>query len=351
MDLGAVTRHDGVVIRGPACVSLWCLALALLGACGGDELSTSLRREVRAGAAKGFTGAVLVMRGEQVLLDEAYGSERGVEMRTTSRFWIASGGKQLVSAAVLLCQERGWLALDDPVSRFFPGAPAPMASVTVDDLLHHRSGLPQGYVSEGVASRDEAVARILAEPAAGDRAFRYSNDNYQLAVAIVEVASGRPYAEFVETELLAPAGLHDTGFSGSAGARQVMPARGETPERLAHASWGGQGVYSSTHDFAAWYRALRGGRVLTPASTERLFRPDAPMVEGRVALGWFVGRTPGGATRIFTRGNEDFGANALIYAYPDRDIVIVILTHAGNANADESWSRYLHARLEALLIP
>jgi CubicO group peptidase (beta-lactamase class C family) len=290
------------------------------------------------------------MRGDDVLLDEAYGSERGVPMTTTSRFWIASAGKQLVSTAVLLGQERGWLQLGDPVSRFFPQAPAPLAQVTVEDLLRHRSGLPPGYVSEGLTSRDEAVARILAQPVV-DRAFHYSADNYQLAVAIVEVASGRPYHELVEQELLAPAGLRDTGFSGREGARQVVPARGDTPERLAQATWGGQGVYSSTHDLARWYQALHRGRVLSRASTEQLFRPDAAISEGRVALGWFVGRTPGGATRIFTRGNEDFGANALIYAYPASDTVIVILTHAGYANDDDSWSRWLHGRLEPLLVP
>jgi len=52
---------------------------------------------------------------------------------------------------------------------------------------------------------------------------------------------------------------------------------------------------------------------------------------------------------LFTRGNEDFGANSLIYVYPDREIVIVVLTHAGNANSQLSWSRFVHAQIQNLL--
>ena len=38
-----------------------------------------------------------------------------------------------------------------------------------------------------------------------------------------------------------------------------------------------------------------------------------------------------------------------LYAYPQRDAVIIVLTHAGDKDDDHSWSRALHARLEAIL--
>jgi hypothetical protein len=66
-------------------------------------------------------------------------------------------------------------------------------------------------------------------------------------------------------------------------------------------------------------------------------------------LAWFRGRSPLGRPFIFTRGNEDFGANSLIYAYPNSEIVIVVLTHAGNADDQRSWSRLVHAQIQNLL--
>jgi len=63
-----------------------------------------------------------------------------------------------------------------------------------------------------------------------------------------------------------------------------------------------------------------------------------------------VGSTEGGAKRIFTRGNEDFGANALLYAYPERDLVIVVLSHGGSNSAGVSLSRAMHERLERALL-
>jgi CubicO group peptidase (beta-lactamase class C family) len=314
-------------------------------------LTRAMDGAIRAEVPRGFSGAVLVARGKATLLDAAYGSERGVVMRSDTRFWVASVGKQFTSAAVLRCQEKGWLLLDDAIGRFFPNAGADKQGVTVRRLLGHLSGLDQSYVSEGASDRETAVREMLALPLAGapGKTFRYSNSNYQLAVAIVEVASGRPYSEFVRNELWRTADLRDTGFAGEPGARSVAPARGDTPPRLATGDWGGEGVYSTTHDLLRWHRALRSGRVLSPASVDRLFEAVAPIGEGEVALGWFLGRTGRGSRRIFTRGNEDFGANALVYAYPDSETVIIVLTHAGDADDGTSWSRRVHATLEALL--
>lgn len=304
----------------------------------------TLDRIARSEMAHGFSGAVLVARGDRVLLDEGYG--KGITK--DARFWIASSGKQFASAAILKCLEKGWLTLDDPLSRFFPNAPADKRAITIRQLLSHTSGLDQTYASEGATGRDDAVARMFSHPLIDTPGakFHYSNDNYQLAAAIVEVASGDDYQAFVTRELFRPTGLRGTGFAGSPGAKAVVTGRDATPARLATASWGMEGVYSTTSDLWHWYRALHNGTVLKPADAALLFTPVAPIQEGKTALGWFIGATEKGAARIFIRGNEDWGPNSLLYAYPDSKTVIVVLTHAGNANDDLSWSRFIHAKLE-----
>lgn len=306
---------------------------------------------VAADAAKGFSGAVLVARHHQVLLDKAYGAVGAVPMRADTRFWIASSGKQFTSAAIARLQQQGKLDLADPISKFFPDAPADKRAITVRQLLSHSSGLGQSYVSEGAPDRATAVKRMLDEKLVDPPGlnFHYSNSNFQLAVAIVETVSGRPYRDFVRDELFRPAGLTDTGFSGDAGSAQVAPAREATPARLSASGWGGEGVYSTTHDLHRWFMALWSGRILDHAIVEQLFDPVVPIQEGRAALGWFVGSSPRRARTLFTRGNEDFGPNSLIYDYPDQGVLIIVLTHAGDADADHSWSRQVHADLQQAL--
>jgi CubicO group peptidase (beta-lactamase class C family) len=299
----------------------------------------------------GFSGSVLIAEKGRVRIFRSVGSMRGVPVQRDARFWIASSGKQFVSAAIMLLADRYELSLNDSVAKFFPECPEDKRKITILQLLSHTSGLAQSYVSEGQTSLAIAVARMLAEPLAGDPGdkFRYSNSNIQLAAAIVEQVSGSTYSDFATKNLFAPTGMKRTGFAGSSDADLVSPIVGELPRRLRAAYWGEQGVFSSAGDLFRWYSALRSGKILTKSSEEMLFKPAAQIQEGHAALGWFTSTSANGKDAIFTRGNEDFGANSVIYAYPSRDVVIIILTHAGDADQDLSWSRKLHQDIVAEL--
>ncbi len=336
-------------------VTEWCNAAALGLACFGLTVpATAATREPRSASLsvpQGFSGAVVVASGERVLLSSGFGSAGGQKVTSESRFWIASVGKQFAAAAVMKLLEQGKLTLDDPLVRFFPEAPADKARVTIRQLLSHTSGIGQSYVSEMQLDRATAAARMFVEPLAGTpgSGFRYSNSNIQLAAAIVELVTGKPYHEFVQQELWGPAGMRETGFAGSPGAGAVLPIGRELPPRLQHSYWGEQGVYSSAGDLLRWYRVLAGGRVLKRSTVALMAEPQVKIGEGHAALGWFRGTTPKGTDFLFLRGNEDFGANALIYAYPNSAMVIIVLTHAGQASEDQSWSRAVLSSLQTQL--
>lgn len=193
---------------------------------------------------------------------------------------------------------------------------------------------------------------MLAEPteiAAGSK-FRYSNSNTQLLVAVVEVVSGTTYPNYVRRELWAPVRLRDTGFAGTSGAEKVIPVRGKLPPMLQRAYWGGQGVYSSASDLLQWYRALPTEKILGKVHAAAMFAPVVTIGEGTAGLGWFTGKTARGSEYHFVRGNEDVGANALLYSYPAQSIVIIVLTHEGNADENTSWSRKVLHSLENQLM-
>lgn len=311
----------------------------------------SLERLLSSDARQGFSGAVLVRQGSRLQALRAYGRSSLGPVRPDSRFWLASSGKQFVAAAIMKLASEKRLRLDDPLRKFFPDTPSDKAGITLRQLLSHTSGLGQSYVSEEQSERKEAVRRMLAEPLAGPpgSGFRYSNSNIQLAAAVVEVASGMSYPHFVRRKLWQPAGLQSTGFAGDSGAARVEPIKGELPKRLKARYWGEQGVYSTARDLDRWCEALAGGRVLPASAVREMFAPVTKIGEGYAALGWFRGTTKRGTDFLFVRGNEDFGANSLLYAYPARHVVIIVLTHSGDADNDTSWSRKVLEQAEAAL--
>jgi CubicO group peptidase (beta-lactamase class C family) len=232
-----------------------------------------------------------------------------------------------------------------------PKCPRRQEGDHLKQLLAHLSGLPQGYASEVAVDRADAVRRILAVPLKQrpGKGFLYSNENYQLAGAIVEIVSKMSYGDFVRTQLFDPVGLKDTGQVVRGRHPAVAPTLRPISERLMQRHWGQTGFYSTTGDLIRWYTAVRSGKVVSPNSGKQLFDPVTPIQEGSAALGWFHGKTGLGTQLIFSRGNEDFGANSLVYAYPDTDTVIVVLTHAGDKKGAGSYSRVVKGQIERIL--
>ena len=317
-----------------------------------DAPGAAIDKAVQQQVKSGFSGVVLVGNGSHPILLRGYGMQSGRPVATNDRFWLASAGKQFVSAAIFKLAEQGKLDLDDRLSLFFPAVPPDKSDITVRQLLAHTSGYGQSYVSEGHSDRETAVRLMLAEPLKGPPGsqFRYSNSNTQLAAAVVEVASGITYPEFARQVLWDQAGLADTGFAGPEASLTVSPAKdGKLPPRLQRQFWGEQGAFSTADDLYRWYKILRSGKLLSEQSIEAMFAPAVSIGEGHATLGWFRGATELGTEYLFVRGNEDFGPNSLLYAYPQRDIVIIVLTHAGNADEDTSWSRRVLKEVERVL--
>ena len=78
-------------------------------------------------ADKQFMGAVLVARGNDILLDKGYGFanlEWNIPDSPKTKFRLGSITKQFTAASILLLEERGKLKVDDPVKKYMTDAPA-----------------------------------------------------------------------------------------------------------------------------------------------------------------------------------------------------------------------------------
>lgn len=172
----------------------------------------------------GFSGAVLIARGGEVLLRTARGSadlEHGLALIPEHVFRIGSVTKTLTATAALTLVEHGRLALDASICSFVASCPEPWQPVTVRHLLSHTSGIPDLFgelpsapVEETRAEVDRLIARLetpslVAEPGLQ---YAYSNFNYVLLGYAIEVASGQLWEAYLHDSLFAPLGMERTGY-------------------------------------------------------------------------------------------------------------------------------------------
>src|SRR5882757_4064387 len=123
--------------------------LALVTICSGSlaagQRSAAVDHSVRAEMEKQHIPglALLVSRSGQPIRQQGYGLsnvELQVPVKPETIFQSGSVGKQFTATAVMMLVEEGKVRLDDPLTKYFPDAPATWKEVTVQELLSHTAG-------------------------------------------------------------------------------------------------------------------------------------------------------------------------------------------------------------------
>lgn len=190
---------------------------------------------------------LLFARGSEVLLHRAYGRTSGQEdasaLKTGHWFDLASLTKPLATAAaVLKLVEWGRVFLQQPVCWWFKAwDKGPKATITLADLLAHKSGLPAWaplYRQPDDAAALQALLALDLEAQPRTKTI-YSCLNFILLAQIVRLESGQPLATFCQEQLFQPWGISDLAFNP-----------GPRPEVLesGHCPWRGRRLQGEVHD-------------------------------------------------------------------------------------------------------
>lgn len=338
------------------------LGLSALPAAASAEAGETLDAYFTRLADHGFSGAVLVARGDQLLLRKGYGfADRRslVPNGPGTAFNIASLDKQFLAAGILRLEEMGKLRTGDPIVRFFDDVPAGKRGITLHQVLSHTAGFPDEYWDEHeTMTRSEFIRWVLAERpllAPPGTRFAYSSFDYWLLEEVIERVSGVPFERFLRRELFDPAGLPSTGFAlpDWAPGQVARTTFWAVPDSLLRGearfvdplsrppAW--RVLLSTADDLRRWQLALRDGLVLTPESRRKLF---APVREG-YAYGWNVVPTARGTRLIHHGGGGSFvGGVATFRWFADEDAFVVLLNNSlmGGFSLD-----YVMADVEAIL--
>ncbi|MEA5359555.1 serine hydrolase domain-containing protein [Amycolatopsis sp., V23-08] len=285
----------------------------------------------------GFSGVVLVTRGDEILVSEARGFAHrgyGVENTVGTRFAIASGTKGFTALVVVGLIAEGRLTLDTR-ARDVLGGDLPLIddAVTVEHLLTHTSGIGDYCDEEADPPLQPLLATSADYLAALDgfpqrslpgTEFRYNNGAFAVLALIAERIAGRPFHDLVHERVCEPAGMTDTAFLRS----DALPGRTATGYledgrtnvfSLPVVGHGDGGIYSTAPDIRRFWPAFLEGRIVPREWVGRMLRPHADRYGLGFWLPWPGGvRLEGGDYGVTFRSTHADGVTATLISNDHR---------------------------------
>lgn len=294
----------------------------------------------RWGESAAAQGYLAVAVDGKMIFHKAYGKanrEKGVVADDDTRFRIGSITKQFTATAILTLAKKGLLKVEDPIRKYLPDYPAATGDkITLHQLLTHTSGIPS-YTSDDalMKRRDRPISRaeLLAtfqnkpldfEP--GSR-FSYSNSGYFVLGVIIEKVSGKSYEDYLQENILRPAGMTHTSTIDAPDAPDA--ARGYTVNALDELTQAepidmsfplsAGALRSTARDLVAWDSALRGEKILDAAWQARMYTPE----KDGYAYGWTISKVEG--KTVIAHGGGIDGFASYIARVPEEKLVVVAL--------------------------
>jgi D-alanyl-D-alanine carboxypeptidase len=266
-------------------------------------------------------------------------------MHAADHMRIASVSKAFSGAAALTLVDQGVMSLDDTIGERLPGLPAAWHTVTLAQLLHHTSGLPDYTSSKkfGKALSDsfevapppvELLSYVKNKPLrfTPDTRYRYSNSDNIAAGLMVEEATGASYEEALDTKVFGPAGLADTLMPSGIALRDPFIRGYQTAEdgsledvsqliAFGGWAWASGGIESTPADLTRFVRAYMGGSLFGGRTRHRqrdfVHGASDPRGPGVNSAGLALFRYQTSCGTVYGHTGSIFGYTQLIAATPN----------------------------------
>ena len=343
-----------------------CVALVACGTAGeeaaGDtrDGSPTVAESAVAGIDPDGAGCVVGARtpdGQQLATAGLADVEDGAAITEDTIFDIASVSKQMTAGAIALLVVDGDLSLDDPIDELLD-LPLDTTDVTVGDLLHHTSGLPDytGLLDAGddeVTTNDDAVTSLEDQELAFDPGtdFEYSNTNYQLLGQVVDVVTGEDLVTFSTQELFGPLGMDDTVVRDDQG--DLLPGQAQGYEAAGDGwtavgtSWqqtGDGAVHSTVPDLLRWAELFLDDPTeegLGSAAWLEVMTTPGPVLDGGVGYGGGLAIDEVDDGLLLSHAGSWVGVASSLQMLPDAGLAVAVLCNGDDIDADGMASELL----------
>lgn len=302
--------------------------------------------------------AIAVVRHDRPVLIRGFGVRqigRSEPVDAHTLFPLASLSKPITSTVLAGVVGDGQASWDDPVTTQLPefrlGPPAIATSVTLRDLLSHRSGLSDhaGDPLEDLGFDRATILERLSLQPLGNRfraTYAYTNVGFTAAAVAVARQQGSSWEELAAERLYRPLGMERTSsrhadFRDAPNRVRPHVRRDDRwdvgPDRNADAQSPAGGVSSSAHDLS---RQLVAATALAdthrPLSVSREASDPSRERSGFYGLGWGVNVSDQGAVQLSHSGAFAMGAATAVFLVPAEKLGVVVLTNAAPVGLAES---------------
>lgn len=320
---------------------------------------------------KQLNGTLLIAQNDVILVKKASGYKSLTGSRNaannricdTTRFELASISKQFTATAILKLVADNKMSLNDALTKYFPELP--YYNITVHHLLSHTSGLPEyfkfseSWFDTSHIYYNSDIIKLLAEKrpkisfTVGTK-YSYTNTNYILLAAIVEKVSGVAFEDYVQKNILRPAGMNRSAFI-----TRIEEIREKIGCAFGHfknglplqlqfmdGSIGDKGLYSTVDDLFSWKKAFFSNKIIPEKYVKLAISPENKLKNGVAppelyGYGFHIEESPEYGTLIFHGGLWHGYHNLLLY-YPDYNIFMVFLSNYYNRAHVGKSSQVLH---------
>lgn len=311
--------------------------------------------------------AVSVVSDGELLTARGYGysdveAQEPVDPEETL-FRVASVTKTFTATAVMQMVEDGELDLDTDVDEYldFEVGKAYDEDLTLRHLLSHTGGFEERVANAMLADGEEVDLRSVVAEDPPEQISEpgtvpgYSNYGIALAGYVVENVSGVPFPEYVEENVLAPAGMDSSSLEqplpeelASRLSEGYTTDEGPPTDRFETVSDSPAGALTaSVTDMAEFMRvhmeASEGAGVLEPETVSQMHEPalDEDSLGGlaggaQMGLGFFQEERNG--NRVVSHGGDTDVFHSEMQIYPEENAGIFITLNSSGNNALASHS-------------
>lgn len=332
----------------------------------GAQINPQIDSLIKSHVDKGFNGNVMYSKGDSIIFKESYGEaifETKEKLADSSLFELGSVSKQFTAIAIITLVEANKIKYDTEVKEII--ADFPYEGMTIEQLLQHRSGLPELYSfavkhkvwkKNGIATNEDVLEALiehapkLSFPPGTDHA--YSNFGYLLLASIVEKVSGNTFSEYLKAHLFQPARMLTSDVilraydpneiaNNTEGYTNMKKGVKATEKRslilsfknhcfinnnISHnlnGIYGASGISSSMLEMELWKQAFRYNKIISKESKKRM--TEVLLESGKIGYGFLVVNSDTGIYYYHPGLWSGYTSQSLYF--PDSNVYVVVLSN------------------------
>jgi CubicO group peptidase (beta-lactamase class C family) len=299
--------------------------------------------------------AVAVAKNGKIIFKKGYGSadlEYNIPITPATIFHIASLSKQFTAFSILLLEGEGKLSIDDDVRKYIPEVPDFGKVITLNELMHHTSGLRDqwdllalaGWRLDDIITKEQILRLISWQKDLnfnpGDE-FLYCNTGFTLLAEVVARVSGQTFSEFTRTHIFEPLKMTNTLFYDDC--EKIVKNRaysyhadstGFKKSILSYSNVGATSLFTTVEDLSLWAMNFEnpvvGKDVISKMNIKGILNKGDTI---GYAMGQGIGVYKG--LKFNAHDGADAGYRTSLWRFPDQKFSVNVLSNFASFNPSQ----------------